>query len=113
MGTDELHEQLFVSRECLIDQCPFRGLSRTLMDSGGQASRETIYCRRVPQHAIAGSHTTVRSGPSVNSMGGKGVFGSLQCFLHVRGCPLRLINSSEGGGVRITILEWPSCFRRS
>jgi hypothetical protein len=37
----------------------------------------------------------------------------MQRFLHVRGCPLGLINVSEGGGVRITILEWPSCFRRS
>jgi len=46
-------------------------------------------------------------------MRGKGVFGSMQRFLHVRGCPLGLINISEGRGVRITILEWPSCFRRS
>src|SRR5258708_37433069 len=37
----------------------------------------------------------------------------MQCFRHVRGCPLRLINISEAGGVRITILEWSSCFRKS
>src|SRR5260370_32402343 len=37
----------------------------------------------------------------------------MQGFLHVRGCPLGLINISEGGEVRITILEWPSCFRTS
>src|SRR5260221_4315781 len=37
----------------------------------------------------------------------------MQGFLHIRGCPLRLINISEGREVRITILEWSSCFRRS
>ncbi len=37
----------------------------------------------------------------------------MQGFLRIRGCRLRLINISEGREVRITILEWSSCFRRS
>src|SRR6266850_36848 len=51
MGADELHERLFVPREDPIDQSPFRGSGRTLVDSGGQAFLETIFDSRLPLSA--------------------------------------------------------------
>jgi hypothetical protein len=109
-GGDELHERLFVPREYPIDHSSFRGLGRTLVDSGGQAFFETIFCSRLPQHSVAGSCFTVRSRPSADSLRGKRVFASMQRFLYVRGCPLTLINMPGGGEVRISILESASSY---